>query len=129
MTASTWLVTVLQGALIAVAFITVAACSPDGSPRRGPVAAPNPVKPTEALRAAERDRVSLVGAIHHVDAEGGVYVVRTKDGTQYRLVELPEAFRKEGLGVRVEGMLHDDVLTKDMAGQAIDIVEIRKTAD
>jgi hypothetical protein len=129
MTASTWLVTVLQGALIAVAFITVAACSPDGSPRRGPVAAPNPVKPTEALRAAERDRVSLVGAIHHVDAEGGVYVIRTQDGTQYRLVELPEAFRKEGLGVRVEGLLHDDVLTKDMAGQAVDIVEIRKTAD
>ena len=129
MTTATWLVTGLQGALIAVAFITVAACSPDGAPRRGPVAAPDPVKPTEALRAAERDRVSLTGTIHHVDAEGGVYVVRTQDGKQYRLVELPEKFREEGLGVRVEGLMHDDVLTKDMAGQAVDIIEIRNTAD
>ena len=129
MTTSAWLVTGLQGALIAVAFIIVAACSPDGAPRRGPVAAPNPVKPTEALRAPERDAVSLTGTIRHVDAEGGVYVIRTEGGKQYRLVELPEAFRKEGLGVRVEGLLHDDVLTKDMAGQAVDIVEIQKTAD
>jgi len=129
MTTSAWLVTGLQGALIAVAFIIVAACSPDGAPRRGPVAAPNPVKPTEALRAPERDAVILTGTIRHVDAEGGVYVIRTEGGKQYRLVELPEAFRKEGLGVRVEGLLHDDVLTKDMAGQAVDIVEIQKTAD
>jgi len=26
-------------------------------------------------------------------------------------------------------VLHDDVLTEDMAGQAVDIVEIQKTAD
>ena len=129
MTTSAWLVTGLQAALIALAFITVAACSPDGAPRRGPVAAPNPVKPTEALRAPERDAVSLTGTIHHVDAEGGVYVIRTEGGKQYRLVELPEDFRHEGLGVRLEGLLHDDVLTKDMAGQAVDIVEIQKTAD
>ena len=129
MTTSAWLVTGLQAAFIAVAFATVAACSPDGAPRRGPGAAPNPVKPTEALRAPERDAVSLTGTIQHVDAEGGVYVIRTEDGAQYRLVELPEKFREEGLGVQVEGLLHDDVLTKDMAGQAVDIIEIRKTAD
>jgi hypothetical protein len=115
--------------LIAFVILAVAACSPDGSPRRGPVAAPNPVKPTEALRAPERDAVSLTGTIHHVDAEGGVYVIRTEGGQQYRLVELPAEFREEGLGVRLEGLLHDDVLTKDMAGQAIDIVEIRKSGE
>jgi hypothetical protein len=129
MTASMWLVTGLQAALIALVFVAVAACSPDGAPRRGPVAAPDPVKPTEALRPAKRDRVSLVGTIHHVDAEGGVYVIRTEGGKQYRLVELPDEFRKEGLGVRLDGLLHDDVLTKDMAGQAVDIVEIQKAAD
>ena len=126
---SGWFMAGLQGALIAAAVITIAACSPDGAPRRGPVAASDPVKPTEALRAPERKAVRLIGTIHHVEEEGGVYVIRTEDGKQYRLVELPEAFREEGLGVRLEGLLHDDVLTKDMAGQAVDIVKIQKTAD
>lgn len=126
---SSWRVTGLQGALIAAAVITVTACSPDGAPRRGPVAAPDPIKPTEALRAPERKAVHLTGTIHHVKAEGGVYVIRTENGKQYRLVELPEKFRDEGLGVQVEGLLHDDVLTKDMAGQAVDILEIRKTGE
>jgi hypothetical protein len=111
-----------------VALLAVTACSPDGAPRRGPMAAADPVKPTEALRPPERDPVHLIGTIHHVDAEGGVYVVRTEGGGQYRLVELPAPFRQEGLAVRVEGLLHNDVLTKDMAGQAIDIVEISKIA-
>lgn len=105
---------------------SVAACSPDGSPRRGPIGGPNPVKPTEALRPPDWDRVRLTGTIHHVDAEGGVYVIRTGDGKQYRLVELPEKFREEGLAVTVDGMRHNDVLTKDMVGQAVDILEIQK---
>lgn len=108
-----------------LALILVAACSPDGSPRLGPVAAPDPVKPTEALRPAERRRVQLTGTIHHVDQEGGVWVIRTGDGEQYRLVELPDKFQQEGLGVVLVGMLHDDVLAEDMAGQAVDILEIR----
>ena len=80
--------------------------------------AADPVKPTEALRPPERDPVHLVGTIHHVEAEGGVYVIRTESGDQYRLVELPEQFRQEGLSVMVEGLQHDDVLTEDMAGQS-----------
>ena len=101
-----------------VVLFAVTACSPDGAPRRGPVTAADPIKPTEALRPPERDPVHLVGTIHHVDA----------GGDQYRLVELPEQFRQEGLSVMIEGLQHDDVLTEDMAGQAIDIVKIRKIA-
>jgi hypothetical protein len=114
--------------VLLVALFAVTACSPDGAPRRGPMAAADPVKPTEALRPPERDPVHLVGTIHHVDAEGGVYVIRTEGGSQYRLVELPAQFRQEGLLVMVEGLRHDDVLTKDMAGQAVDIVRISKIA-
>ena len=101
-------------------------CSPDGSPRRGPVVAENPVKPSEAIRPAERIPVEFPGTVHHLPVEGGVYVIRTADGTQYRPNELPEEYRVEGLAVDVKGLRHDDVLTKDMAGQAIDLVEIRR---
>ena len=38
-----------------VVLFAVTACSPDGAPRRGPVTAADPVKPTEALRPPERD--------------------------------------------------------------------------
>jgi hypothetical protein len=112
-----------------LALVAGAACSPDGAPRVGPVSGPYPAKPTEVLRPADRDRVLLRGTIHHVDAEGGVYVIRTEDDQQYRLVELPQKFQQEGLQVEIDGLRHDDVLTKDMAGQAVDILEIRAVAD
>ena len=105
---------------------TLIACSPDGSPRRGPLVAENPVKPSEALRPAKREPVELSGTIHHLPVEGGVYVIRTADGTQYRPAELPEDYRVEGLAVYVKALKHDDVLTKDMAGQTVDLIEIRR---
>lgn len=114
-------------ALAAASLIAaLGACSPDGSPRRGPVVAENPVKPSEAIRPAERKSVEFSGTVHHLPVEGGVYVIRTADGTQYRPSELPEEYRVEGLAVDVKALQHDDVLTKDMAGQAIDLVEIRR---
>jgi hypothetical protein len=119
----------MRFAALLLVLTAIAACSPDGAPRRGPMTGPDPAAPAEAIRPANRDRVQLTGTIHHVAAEGGVYVIRTSDGQQYRLVELPRKFQEEGLGVVVDGLRHDDVLTKDMAGQAIDILEIRVAAE
>ena len=101
-------------------------CSPDGSPRRGPVVAENPAEPSEAVRPAKREPVEFSGTIHHLPAEGGVYVIRTEGGTQYRPNQLPEDYRVEGLAVDVKALKHDDVLTRDMAGQTVDLVEIRR---
>jgi hypothetical protein len=101
-------------------------CSPDGSPRRGPVVAENPAEASEAVRPAQREPVEFSGTIHHLPVEGGVYVIRTENGTQYRPNELPEEYRVEGLAVDVKALKHDDVLTRDMAGQTVDLVEIRR---
>jgi hypothetical protein len=111
---------------IAALVLAAAACSPDGAPRRGPVASENPAQPAEAIRPADREPVQFAGTIHHLPQEGGVYVIRTADGTQYRPSELPEEYRVEGLAVEVKGLRHDDVLTRDMAGQEVDLIEIRK---
>jgi hypothetical protein len=111
---------------VAALALAAAACSPDGAPRRGPVTSENPAQPAEAIRPADREPVQFTGTIHHVPLEGGVYVIRTADGTQYRPSELPEEYRVEGLAVEVKGFRHDDVLTKDMAGQEVDLIEIRR---
>jgi hypothetical protein len=57
-----------------------------------------------------------------------VYVIRTEDGAQYRPIELPEEFRVDGLAVEASAKRRDDVLTVDMAGQAIELLDIRKRA-
>ena len=74
--------------------------------------------------------IRLTGTVHHLDLEGGVYVIRTEDGTQYRPIELPEEFRVDGLAVEAEVKRRDDVMTVDMAGTAVELLDIRKrTAD
>jgi hypothetical protein len=111
-----------------IVLLALAGCSPDGAPRVGPATnTEDPVKPTEAIRAPRRESIQVTGTIHRLAEEGGVYVIRTTDGTQYRPEELPPDFRVEGLAVAAEALLHDDVMTKDQPGQAIDLVEIRKT--
>lgn len=117
---------IISPSVAALVLATAVACSPDGAPRRGPVTSENPAQPAEAIRPADREPVQFAGTIHHVPQEGGVYVIRTADGTQYRPKELPEEYRIEGLAVEVKGLRHDDVLTKDMAGQQVDLVEIRR---
>ena len=84
----------------------------------------NPVKPTEAMRPPRRDPLVFAGTIHRIDAEGGIYVIRAADGTEYRPKELPAEYRVEGMAVDVKAQLNDDVATKDMVGQPIDLLEI-----
>ena len=116
-------------ALLALACIALAGCSPDGAPRKGPAVNPaDPIKAAEAIRPGEREPIRIVGTVRHLAVEGGVYVIRTADGTQYRPVDLPSNFRVEGLEVEVRALRHDDVLTKDMAGQTIEILEIGRRA-
>jgi hypothetical protein len=115
---------------IIIAMLALGACSQGDSPRTGP--APSIDTPTPPMDGADpapsEDVVRIVGTVHHLDLEGGVYVIRTAAGTQYRPIELPEEFRVEGLAVEADAKLRDDVLTVDMAGQSIELLDIRKHA-
>ena len=68
--------------------------------------------------------VPAIATGHRIDAEGGIYVIRAADGTEYRPKELPAEYRVEGMAVDVKALLNDDVATKDMVGQPIDLLEI-----
>lgn len=112
---------------VAIALIAAAACSPENSPKTGPApVVEEPARPGAAEQP--EDVLRLSGTVHHLDLEGGVYVIRTADGTQYRPIELPEEFRVDGLAVEVNARRRDDVMTVDMAGQAIELLDIRKRA-
>jgi hypothetical protein len=112
------------------ALLGAAACSQDNAPRTGPVMAIHDpgAAVAPAAQASKADVIRFTGTVEHQDAEGGAYVIRTDDGRQYRPVELPEDFRVDGLQVEVQAKRRDDVLTKDMAGQSIELLDIRKRA-
>jgi heat shock protein HslJ len=85
------------------------------------------LRPAEQKSAAQtQDVVQVAGTVHHLDVEGGVWVIRTTDGTQYKPVELPEAYQVDGLAVEAEARRRDNVVSVDMAGQAIELLTIRK---
>lgn len=68
----------------------------------------------------------FLGTVNHVPDNGGVWVLRSAAGKQYQPVALPEEFQVDGMAVEVQARKHDDVMTKDMLGPKIDIVEIRR---
>jgi hypothetical protein len=119
-----------RSALLAFACLGLAACSQENAPRTGPVpTAETPAPAAEPPPPRDSDElINIVGNVHHLDLEGGVYVIRTEDGAQYRPIELPEEFRVDGLAVEASAKRRDDVLTVDMAGQAIELLDIRKRA-
>jgi hypothetical protein len=48
-------------------------------------------------------RISFHATVRHNPVEGGVWLLETKDGSLYRPLELPAAFRQDGLEVKVRG--------------------------
>jgi hypothetical protein len=125
--------------LAAIAFFALSACSQeDAAPRTGPVPSAdvafpssNPSTSTDGAAPPPAEAIiRLTGTVHRLDLEGGVYVIRTEDGTQYRPIELPEEFRVDGLPVEAEARRRDDVMTVDMSGTTVELLDIRKrTAD
>ena len=115
-------------ALLSLVCLALAACSQEDAPRTGPVPtaeAPAPA-PVPEEPAPSDEPMNIVGSVHHLDIEGGVYVIRAADGTQFRPIELPEDYRVDGLAIEARIRRRDDVMTTDMAGQAVELLEIKK---
>lgn len=80
----------------------------------------------EAL--ADATAIQLVGTVHHMDPEGGLYVIRGTDGTNYNRTNLPEAFRLDGTPVEAEARRRDDMASIGMVGPLVEIIRIRRRA-
>jgi hypothetical protein len=80
-----------------------------------------------APRPSESSQVmSLAGTVHHLDLEGGLYVIRDAQGAQYKPTNLPATYQREGLAVEVEARRRDDMASIGMVGPLIELIRIRE---
>ncbi|WP_445401850.1 META domain-containing protein [Zobellella sp. An-6] len=66
------------------------------------------------------------GLVHYLELEGGLFLIRDAGGTNYNPVNLPDAFRRDGLAVEVEARRRDDLLSIGMVGPMVELVRIRR---
>ncbi|MFP4541559.1 MAG: hypothetical protein ACLFR7_08010 [Opitutales bacterium] len=90
-------------------------------------AAPGEPPPSKTM-PAEEQTFEIEGVVVRKELEGGFYAIHGADGQAYDPVELPEAFREDGLPVRVVARRKEDALSIHMYGEIIEVVEIEQRA-
>ncbi len=68
------------------------------------------------------------GTVQYVDVSGGCWRIVGYDGVNYEPVNLPDEFKKDGLAVRFSAKRRDDLVTKCMAGQIVELLGIRRAS-
>ncbi len=79
---------------------------------------------SKVIRKRLSGRIEIIGTVSYVPLEGGFYAIRGDDGMNYDPMNLPAAFRKDGLRVRVKGVVMRDAVSFHMYGTIIKIIEI-----
>jgi heat shock protein HslJ len=111
-----------QAVLVPVFTLILASCAGaggEGGEEEGWVE----LKPEAADTGSPR---RITGTVHHLDLEGGLYVIRDAEGTNYDPTNLPEAFRVEGLAVEAAAQRRDDLMSIGMVGPMVDLLRIRE---
>jgi hypothetical protein len=84
-------------------------------------------EPDAATAGGPEDRgeriVHLIAEVRWIELEGGFYGLVSSEGERYLPLELPEAFRRDGLKVEVRGRV-EKVVSFRMWGTALRILEI-----
>ena len=105
--------------LFSTAFLAAACSNTGGSLPDADV----PGETEEELPPPE-DIVSGVGTVQYVELEGGFYGLVADDSTRYNPQNLAEEYRQDGLRVRFRAVTKDDVMTTQMWGRPIEILDI-----
>lgn len=71
-------------------------------------------------------RLTITGTVHFTNVEGGVYSIRAEDGTNYDPVNLPEAFRKDGLAVEADARKQEAMVGINQVGPIVALIRIRQ---
>lgn len=66
--------------------------------------------------------ISVTGIIKYVSLGTGAWALESKEGISYELYEAPIPLLEDGLMVKVEGQVRDDVMTMAMIGPVLEIL-------
>src|SRR6267143_5014372 len=68
------------------------------------------------------DSVRVVtGTVKHVDLEGGFYAIHGSDGVNYDPINLPDAYRRDGLPVTATVKIRPDLVSIHMYGTIAEV--------
>lgn len=73
--------------------------------------------------------ISGTGTVQYIELEGGFYGIVADDSTRYLPRALEDAFREDGMRVRFRVEVREDVMTAQMWGQPVRILEMAALED
>jgi hypothetical protein len=79
---------------------------------------------TESENTLTESEDAMHGTVRFINLEGGFYGIEADDGTKYNPLNLPEAFKQDGLRVAFRVQVREDVATIQQWGTPAEIVEI-----
>jgi len=79
-----------------------------------------------ACTGASRDLVSQTGTVRFIDLEGGFYGIVADNGEHYDPINLGQEFRQDGLRVRFQAKIRQDIASIRMWGKIVEIIRIAK---
>ena len=75
---------------------------------------------------ASEEVISSIGTVTYIDSVGGFYGIISDDGENYDSIDLGSEFQEEGLRIRFEAKLRDDIRSVHMWGKVIEITKLEK---
>lgn len=69
--------------------------------------------------------MKVEGTIERIEMGTGTWALNGKDGTTYELKDAPTELQKEGLKVRIEGTIRDDVMTLAAIGPVLEVTDFQ----
>ena len=87
-----------------------------GEPKEPASSGSTPIPPADSFE--------IVGTVTYKNIEGGFYVIDGDNGSKYDPITLPEAFRKDGLRVKVIARRQVDAISIHMYGAIIEVLNI-----
>jgi hypothetical protein len=117
---------IIHGMLVAGCIMAVYGCnkgsnSTNDMPESGPDMGG---QQESASMEAPADAFEFTGTVVYMDLEGGFYAIDADDGNKYDPLNLPEAFRKEGMRVKVSAQHQTDIMSIHGYGTIIKILAI-----
>jgi hypothetical protein len=81
---------------------------------------------TTLVGCSRGEVVSETGTVKYVDLESGFYGIVGDDGQQYDPMNLDQTYQEDGLRVRFQAKIRQDIASIHMWGKIIEITKIEK---